>query len=112
MCKRLYKFFEDNKLIHYAQSESRQKQSTSHALIQWTEKIHEQHDSGNYGCEMFVDSQKAFDTVDHAFLTQKLEITKIIGFLHVIKTGHNSPLLMVLIQSLNKLTVVSPKGQY
>ena len=36
------------------------------------EKICEQHDSGKYGCGIFVDFQKTFDTVDHAILTQKL----------------------------------------
>ena len=38
-----------------------------------TENIREQLDKGNYGCGIFVDFQKAFDTVDHAILLKKLE---------------------------------------
>ena len=48
------------------------KKSTTHALIHLTKKIWEQLDSGKYGCRIFVDFQKAFDTVDHTILTQKL----------------------------------------
>ena len=36
-----------------------------------TKKIHEQLDSGKYGCRI-LNFQKAFDTVDHTILTQKL----------------------------------------
>ena len=66
----MYKFFEDNKLIYNLQFGFRQKHSTSHALIHLTEKICEQIDSGKYSCRIFVDFQKAFDTVNHAILTQ------------------------------------------
>ena len=69
---RLYKFFEDNKLVYNLQFGFRQKHSTTHALIHLTEKIREQLDSGKYGCRIFVDFQKSFDTVDHTILTQKL----------------------------------------
>ena len=114
---RLYKFFEDNKLVYNLQFGFRQKHSTTHPLIHLVEKIREQLDSGKYGCGIFVDFQKAFDTVDHTILTQKLntmvlEERQIIGFPLILKTEHSLSLLMVSIQSLNKLTVVSPNGQY
>ena len=67
----LYKFFEDNKLVYNLQFGFQQKHSTTHALIHLTEKVREQLDSGKYGCGIFVDFQKAFDTVDHTILTQK-----------------------------------------
>ena len=66
---RLYKLFEDYKLVYNLQFEFRQKLSTTHTLIHLTEKIREQLDSGKYGSRIFVDFQKAFDTVDHTFLT-------------------------------------------
>ena len=45
---RLFKFFEDNKLVY-------NKNSTTHALIHLTKKIWEQLDSGKYGCRILVD---------------------------------------------------------
>ena len=42
----------------------KQKYSTSHASIHLTDKIREQLDSWNFACVIFVDIQKAFDTVD------------------------------------------------
>ena len=72
MYNRLYKFSEDNKLVYNLQFGFRQKHSTTHALIHLTKKIQEQLHSGKYGCRIFVDFQKAFDTVDHTIFTQKL----------------------------------------
>ena len=66
---RLYKSFEDIKLVYNLQFGFRQKHSTTHAVIPLTKKIREQLDSGKYGCGIFVDTQKAFDTVDHTILT-------------------------------------------
>ena len=51
----------------------RSKHSTSHALISITEKIREAIDSGKFSCGIFIDLQKAFDTVDHSILVSKLE---------------------------------------
>ena len=70
MYNRLYKFFEDNKLVYNLQFGFRQKHSTIHALIHLT-KICEQLDSRKYGCRSFFDFQKAFNTVDHTIPTQK-----------------------------------------
>ena len=61
-----------NSIIYDLQFGFRQKYSTSHALIYLTENIREQLDSENFACEIFVDLQKAFDTVDHYILIQKL----------------------------------------
>ena len=79
MYNRLYKFLETNNLIYSLQFGFRQKHSTSHALIHLTDKIREQLDKGNFACGFFVDSQKAFDTVDHQILIQKLDYYGIRG---------------------------------
>ena len=49
---------------------NREKHSTNHALFSITEKIREASDNKN--CGIFIDLQKAFDTVDHNILLQKL----------------------------------------
>ena len=79
MHNRLYKFLETNNLIYSLQFGFRQKHLTSHALIHLTDKIREQLDKGNFACGIFVDFQKAFDTVDHQILIQKLNYYGIRG---------------------------------
>ena len=44
-----------------------------------TDKIREQLDKGNFARSIFVDFQKAFDTVDHQILIQKLNYYGIRG---------------------------------
>ena len=51
----------------------RAKHSTNHALFSLTEMIREALDNSNFACGIFIDLQKAFDTVDHQILLKKLE---------------------------------------
>ena len=82
MYNRLYKFLETNNLIYSLQFGFRQKHSTSHALIHLTDKIREQLDKGNFASGIFVDFQKAFDTVDYQILIQKLNYYDIRGIVN------------------------------
>ena len=72
MYKRLYTFPNSNNIINNLQFGSRQQYSTSHALVHITENIRKALDGGNIGCRVFVELQKAFDTVDHQVLLAKL----------------------------------------
>ena len=68
MYRRLHTFLNNKNIIYDLQFGFRQQYSTSHALINITENIRKALDDGNMGCGVFIDFQKAFDTVDHQIL--------------------------------------------
>ena len=73
MHKRLYNFLGDHNILFNNQFGFQKNISTSVALIQITEKIKESIDNRKYGCGLFIDLRKAFDTVNHAILLTKME---------------------------------------
>ena len=73
MHERLYKFLELNNILYSKQFGFRKNNSTIDALIKITDKIRESVDKGKYGCGIFIDLRKAFDTVNHNILLLKME---------------------------------------
>ena len=72
MFKRLYTFLETNHCIYDLQFGFRQKHSTNHALLSMTQQIRDIIENGNIAIGVFVDFQKAFDTVNHNIFLKKL----------------------------------------
>ena len=73
MFKRLYCFLTKYKVFYNLQFGFRENHSTTHALIYLTEEIRKALDKNLFSCGVFVDLQKAFDTVDHDILLFKLD---------------------------------------
>ena len=70
---RLYNFFQEHNILFENQFGFRKNNSTTYALIEITEKIKESIDNKKFGCGIFIDLRKAFDTVNHDILLKKLE---------------------------------------
>ena len=78
MYTRLSNFLDINNLIYSLQFGFRQKHSTTHALINLTGSIRQTLVEGSFDCGIFVELQKAFDTVDDKILLQKLRYNRIL----------------------------------
>ena len=70
---RLSTFLNIKDIIYPLQFGFRQNHSISYALIHLTETIKEALDQGKYGCGIFVDLQRAFETVNHNILLDRLK---------------------------------------
>ena len=62
---RLMTFLNANEILYKRQFGFRHNHSTTHALSAITEKIRQACDLGNFVCWVFLDLQKAFDTVNY-----------------------------------------------
>ena len=70
--KRIYEFLEKYNCLYDLQFGFRSKHSIVHALISITESIRSALDDSKFVCGIFVDLQKAFNTVNHNILLNKL----------------------------------------
>ena len=70
---RLYNFLSKHNCIYESQFGFREKYSTNHALLALTEEVRKALDDNLLAVGVFIDLQKAFDTVDHHILLNKLD---------------------------------------
>ena len=70
--KRLLSFLNKHDILFQNQFGFRTKHSTMHAALSITDKVQKSIEEGQYSCGIFLDFSKAFDTVDHKILLQKL----------------------------------------
>ena len=71
MQKRLYDFLEQHNILYKNQYGFRKNSSTTLAILEITEQIRQSIDNKKYGCGVFIDLRKAFDTVNHNILLKK-----------------------------------------
>ena len=73
MHNRLYDFLENSDVLYDLQFGFRKQYSSNHALLSIVEGIREKLDNKTFSCGVFIDLEKAFDTVNHEILFKKLE---------------------------------------
>jgi hypothetical protein len=72
MYNRLYSYLESRQLINPSQFGFSKMHSTNNALVSIIEHVKKINDNGNFVCCLFLDFQKAFDTVNINILIEKL----------------------------------------
>ena len=73
MYNRVEQFLLSSNQFYYRQFGFRSKHSTNHALLSIIERIREAIDNNLFTCGVFIDLEKAFDTVHHKILLAKLQ---------------------------------------
>ena len=72
MYNRVYNYLNDNNLLFRKQFSFSKGHSTDHALIKLIDSIYDSFNQNKYSLGVFIDLSKAFDTVDHNILIDKL----------------------------------------
>ena len=72
MYTRLDSFLNSSEIIYKYQFGFRKHYSTNHALLSIVEQIRNSLDKKMFTCGIFIDLEKAFDTVNHQILLSKL----------------------------------------
>ena len=79
----LYEYLDKSKFIHYKQSGFRSLHSAVTCLLKSTDSWYANMDKGRFTATIFIDLKKAFDTVDHDILLQKIEKYGVIDLEHI-----------------------------
>ena len=71
MFSKLLNFLSTHDCIYNLQFGFHKNCSTTHALLSLTDEIRLSLDNNSFACGVFIDLQKAFDTIDHTILLSK-----------------------------------------
>ena len=72
MFKQIHEYFNTNKLYYSNQYGFRESHSTEHAQLELIDRIIWELDNGKTPINIYMDLSKAFDTIDHSILLQKM----------------------------------------
>ena len=111
MYNRVYQYFEKFSIFYKKQFSVRSKHSTIDALVELTEtvRMRQQHSTI---VSFFLDLKKAFDTINHAFLLEKLERYGIRGNCWKLFNSYLSDRIHhVVINELMVLHLICPKSK-
>ena len=113
--KELMSFFDANSILNECQYGFRAKHSTAHALINAISHLQSAVDSDMSALGIFVDFSRAFDTINHKILLDKLENYGVTGNLHKVLSSYLTDRYQYvsygkLTSSLLKLTCGVPQG--
>ena len=73
MYNRIYKHVTENNLLYHKQFGFQKNNSTSYVIIELINQIAESFDAKKFTLGVFIDLSKAFDTVDHDILLEKIK---------------------------------------
>ena len=115
MYSRLVRFLDSAKILNDVQFGFRKGLSTETAILKLTEYLYEILNSKKCSLEVFIDFQKAFDTIDHEILFNKMSLYGIrgkpLGLFRSFLTGRKQRVKIDnVISSTKPLTIGLPQG--